>query len=280
MENLTGKQSQGSYHVAEFIVKQSITEELAKTSDKMIANAGNRNGKNDFRINDSGGETVSGSSSRWPFLKVELCGANVPFHGDLCISFQLRITEPVDPRIVTDSSMGWINQDHFIILPRRRALSGRVDLVTRTMEGSCRYSQHLTLSKNLITSDCFFLHSSDTLEDRNRYPLFAAPLALGKLSLRNAAASEAESMGAADSGSPEVSGFLCAVFMRSDNRLTKIGGTRGTNRDIVGSFRFLRNPNGTLFDDMLYFLTVSIRQRRQQELEQNFELSTPKQLVY
>lgn len=46
--------------------------------------------------------------------------------------------------------------------PRRRALSGRVGRVTRHMDGCWRYSQHRTRCRNLITSDCFFRHSSDT----------------------------------------------------------------------------------------------------------------------
>lgn len=46
--------------------------------------------------------------------------------------------------------------------PRRRALSGRVGLVMRTIAGCCLYSQHRTRCTNLITSDCFLLHSSET----------------------------------------------------------------------------------------------------------------------
>jgi hypothetical protein len=46
--------------------------------------------------------------------------------------------------------------------PRRRALSGRVGRVIRTIPGSCLYSQHLTRRRNRSTSDCFFLHSSST----------------------------------------------------------------------------------------------------------------------
>lgn len=47
------------------------------------------------------------------------------------------------------------------LYPKRRALSGRVGLVTRTIEGCWRYSQQRTLCTNLIKSDCFFLHISD-----------------------------------------------------------------------------------------------------------------------
>jgi len=46
--------------------------------------------------------------------------------------------------------------------PRRRALSGRVGRVIRTMPGSCLYSQHLTRRRKRSTSDCFFRHNSST----------------------------------------------------------------------------------------------------------------------
>jgi len=54
------------------------------------------------------------------------------------------------------------NKTCLALNPRRRALSGRVGRVMRTMPGNCLYSQHLTRSRNRSTSDCFFLQSSST----------------------------------------------------------------------------------------------------------------------
>nr|GMC65774.1 limonene cyclase like protein [Ipomoea batatas] len=103
--------------------RQNYSLELCKTvnnSHHSKTRQRNKNSKTVSSINGSGAGRVSGSSSKSPFSKVGLCGASVPFLGDPCTSSQPRVTQPVDPRVVADCSVGRINQYYLIVLGSRR----------------------------------------------------------------------------------------------------------------------------------------------------------------